>query len=536
MDRGILEAVASAAEVAGPDAVAVETLEGGGVAARPPLTYRALLDESARVASGFTDLGLCAGDTVAVFLPNVAEWLVTELAAARVGLRVAPINTKYRSSEVARILGVGGVRAAVVATGFLSLDLVGVLDDARAMRREEEDLRVVEVPLAPSGGRLASVRFDEIGSDAPASFGPPDLDRPLNLLFSSGTTSSPKVVAHSQRALMLRLPAAGERFDIHPGDVVLCALPLCGAWGLGVSLTTLLSGARLLLAPVFDGDEIARAVAAYGVTHFHGADDMVRAILDAPALQPECTTSWRSATFGNFSGRDPGDLVVARPGMGHLEISGAYGSSEAAPFVSADPPGTPAAQRVAAGGPLVDPTTEARVVDPDTGEECAVGEIGELLLRGPVIATEYVDNPEATAEAFGEDGWFRTGDLARIEDGDRVVFIGRLKDSLRLRGFLVDPGEIEEFLIAQQGVVAAQVVGVDDPVRGELPVAFVVGEPDGARDLESRVLDACRSGLAAFKVPVAVVVVDEFPVVDGVNGRKVKRNELRERAQMVISS
>ncbi|WP_166875079.1 AMP-binding protein [Salinibacterium sp. ZJ450] len=537
MVRGLVEAIAATAERVGAGTTAVSTLDAAGGASHV-LTYRQLLEESERVAAGFAELGLRVGDTIAVFLPNVSQWLVTELAAARAGLIVAPINTKYRSSEVARILSVNPVRAAVVATGFLGLDLAGILDAALADQADRDQVRVIEVPLGHPTGRPGVILFEELGAQRqPRVPAPLDPDRPLNLLFSSGTTSSPKTVAHGQRSLMTRLGAAGERLDIHPGDVVLCALPICGAWGLSISLATLVAGAGLLLAPTFNGDVIARAVGDHRVTHFHGGDDMVRSILDSPELNPARAAAWRSATFGNFSGKDTADLVSPRPGLVHLEVSGAYGSSEALPFIAVDPPGAPPAHRASAGGPLVDRMTEARVVDPDTGSVCAEGASGELLLRGTVVAKEYVGNPAATADAFDDEGWFHTGDLAQITAEGRVVFLGRLRDSLRIRGFLVDPGEIEEFLTSVPGVAAAQVVGVLSPPHGDVPVAFIVRSNHDAEDgLEERVLAACRAGLAAFKAPVAVIVVESFPSVDGPNGPKVKRQDLQEMARAVVTS
>ncbi|MDQ4117640.1 MAG: AMP-binding protein, partial [Actinomycetota bacterium] len=181
----------------------------------------------------------------------------------------------------------------------------------------------------------------------------------------------------------------------------------------------------------------------------------------------------------------------------------------------------------AAGGTLVGDATRVRAVVPGTDDTLPDGEVGELQFRGPSVFVRYLDNPVATSSALSADGWYRSGDSGRTHDGGRTFdYLSRLADTLRLKGFLVDPAQIEEILLTHAGVREAQVVGVPDTTTGEdRAVAFVVGtaDPDALRAW-------CRERLAAFKVPDRIAVVDAIPVTPSANGDKALKRALRERA------
>jgi acyl-CoA synthetase (AMP-forming)/AMP-acid ligase II len=194
-----------------------------------------------------------------------------------------------------------------------------------------------------------------------------------------------------------------------------------------------------------------------------------------------------------------------------------------------NPDDPPEVRGLGGGRPVAD-DIEFRITDPVTGGQVADGEEGELQLRGYNVMAGYLNNPAATAEALTADGWLRTGDLA-LQQGDSFCYRARLRDSLRLRGYLVDPAEIEQSLGQHAEVGAAQVVGVNLPGEGDVAVAFVIAaHPVEASTLESRLIAHCRDGIAGYKVPRRVFVVDHFPQVDGPNGVKVVKSELREMA------
>jgi fatty-acyl-CoA synthase len=181
----------------------------------------------------------------------------------------------------------------------------------------------------------------------------------------------------------------------------------------------------------------------------------------------------------------------------------------------------------------VSPRIEVRVVDPDTGEPLPHERPGELQVRGYNVMGGYLGNPEATAAALTPDGWFRTGDLGSTREHG-FLFTSRLRDSLRLRGYLVDPAEIEEYLAGHGAVAAAQVVGVQQPGRGDVAVAFVRRGP-GPGVSEAELLTWCRRGLAGYKVPERIVLVEDFPMTHGPNGAKVQKVALRGMAEALLN-
>ena len=203
-------------------------------------------------------------------------------------------------------------------------------------------------------------------------------------------------------------------------------------------------------------------------------------------------------------------------------------------------------QRAKAGGIPVDPAIKVRFCDPESGCLLADGEVGEIQIHGPNVLAAYLNNPEATAKAMTADGWFRSGDLG-FREAESFVYLARMGDSLRLRGYLVNPVEIENCLMQHPGIGGAQVVGVTRPGVGDIAVAYVIAAssggalpapaasgdaPDDTLD-EAALLAHCRERMAAYKVPKRVLLIDAFPTINGPNGNKIQKRTLREWAQQV---
>jgi fatty-acyl-CoA synthase len=461
----------------------MEVVHAGSLASRVP-----------RVAGGLAKLGLRRGDVLAIWMPNLPEWLLLYLATSSLGAAVAAVNTRYRATEVGQVLQTSRARAIAYQPGFSDIDFEGIL-------RESGVEPEIVIPELPDGEPLR-------GGGEPGD---------LAILFpTSGTTASPKLAAHTGGSVNLHAENVARAFDIRPGDVVLGALPLAGTFGFSSVMGALAAGAAVALEPAFDADEAAAAVSELGVTHFNGSDAMLKAVLDSQRLHPE-RLRWRSGGFASFTGL-ASELVSQGDELG-VHLHGLYGSSECfalmATWSSTD---TPDLRKLAGGRPL--PGIEVRLVD------------GELQVRGYNVMNGYLHNPEATERAVTEDGWFRTGDAAHGQD-DGFVFLARMGDALRLRGYLVDPAEIEEHLGRHPAVELAQVVGVAVPGEGDVPVAFARLRP-GASASEEELLEHCRRSIAGFKVPRRVAVVEDFPVTAGPNGVKIQKVRLREQAASLI--
>jgi fatty-acyl-CoA synthase len=505
------------------------------VCAGKSATREALLLASERAAAHLIDLGLKRGDVLALWLPDGGAWLQFLFAAARIGVLAVPISTRYRLDEAHHVILTARARAIVVTPGFLGFDYLSAAKEiARRLPHLEHILEIAspedlyDAPLT----RAPLNRASDSAAPGPASASPTltgavERTDALCTFSTSGTTGHPKLAVHDQWGIARHGENVARTMDIRPGDVMLCALSLYGVLGFVQAISALVAGASCVFMQVYKAEAAADAIEQHGVTHFFGADGLFAPVLAVPGRS---FASWRCGGFAEFAGL--GTAVIERAEKEwNLPLVAIYGSSECFAMTGAERATDPAALRVIPGGHPTSPDIAYRVVDVDSGKPLADGERGELQFRGFNVMTGYLNNPVATAGAFTDDGWFRSGDLG-YGAGSRFVYLSRLKDGLRLRGYLVDPTEIEEFLARHDAIVDAQVVGVNRIGEGDLAVAFVRASQ---ADLgEADLLAYCKSGIANYKVPSRIVFVDDYPRSDGPNGTKILKNKLREMAEQTI--
>jgi fatty-acyl-CoA synthase len=311
-------------------------------------------------------------------------------------------------------------------------------------------------------------------------------------------------------------------------DRVLHALPLSGTWGgLCIPLATFTHGATLVLMEIFEAAVALRLMEDERVTVWNGVDAMAVPMLEHPDLARRDRSRLRTGGFAATGGGVDGlfQAVVQRLGL-RLGFQ-PYGMTEVNAMALVhdldEPP-----ERLAEAGVWPAAGLEARVVDPESGRDRPAGTEGELWLRGRLVTAGYYKKPEETAKAFGPEGWFKTGDLAVRHADGRVIFLGRLREVLRISHFLVAPGEIEAYLQTHPKVLQAFVIGVPDTKTNEAAVAYVIPRP-GCPDLtEDEVIAHCRGHIASFKVPRHVRVVADVPRTPGPHGEKVQKARLRE--------
>ena len=530
MRQTLLGMLADGARAAG-EAPAVIERRGQAYAV---VSHAALRDSIAAAARGLAGAGVRGGDVVGLWLPNGLDYLAVEFAAAGLGAAVLGINTRYGVFELAHLLATSRTRLIVAPGRFLDLDFAGRLTAAvAAARAASTDLpppmvmvfRADDIDLAAFdvGGGVARLSLDSDGGSM-ADAGSPEA--PVNYFTTSGSTGAPKLAGHSQDAVATHAPIAAGAFDIRPGDVVQAVLPFCGVFGFTIVMAALASGATCLVDPVFDGPTVLRSMARFGVTHVFGGDDLFdrlhAAWLDEPADLPR----FRRGAIAQFEGRAVPLASWARQRFG-AELNGIYGSSELLAFVMSRPLHDDLAAQVKGGGRPVSERIELRIADPGTGAPCAGEGEGELQVRGYNRLIHYLGNPDATRRAITADGWYRTGDLVSDDGDGAFTFLCRNSEALRLRGFLVEPAEIEQYLMSHPGVDVARVVGVKTD-RGDVPVGFVT-LADKALTAES-LHGFCRVGMAAFKVPARIEILDTFPVTAGTNGVKIRLEDLRRMA------
>ncbi len=486
------------------------------------VTRRELLNASRAFAAFLHSRGLGRGDVINVWLPDGAAWLQCLFGAAQVGVLVVPISTRYRLDEARHVVVTSRSRLLVVPKAFLSFDYAGVALEISKLCADAPELLVVDT----AGGFIP---VDEALPAAPSTGKPED---PLCTFSTSGTTGMPKLAMHDQRGIAIHALTIANRGRIQPGDRMLCALSLYGVLGFNQALAALAGAAACVFLPVFKPQEAIDAMARHQVTHYFGSDGLFAPVLEGAPGRYE---HWRFGGFAEFAGM--GRAVIDRAEKDHgVRLVAVYGSSECFALMAMRSPEAPAATRALPGGTPVSPGIEFRVVDPITRKPLSDRQQGELQVRGYNVMNGYVNNPQATAAVLDADGWYSTGDLAYGEEGgNSFVYLARLKDSLRLHGYLVDPGEIEAFLCTHPAIAAAQVVGVNKPGQGDLAVAFVITRPE-AEITPDAVTSWCRHGIAGFKVPARIVIVETFPQTVGPNGTKIQKNRLREQAQALLES
>ncbi|MFK4385021.1 fatty-acyl-CoA synthase [Bradyrhizobium sp. USDA 223] len=475
--------------------------------------------------------GIGKGDVVAVWLVNRVEWLALLFAAARLGAVVAAVNTRYRSAEVAHLLKLSGAKLMVVEAAFRAIDFAAILADvAEAEVPALQRLAVVGADAIPA--RWPCVRFDAFETPYPPP--PPiqyDVDLPVLLYTTSGTTKGPKLVAHSQATLATHAVSVARALQLDPRrHSLLAMLPFCGTFGMTSLLGFLAAGATIHVLDAFEAAPALKILSTQRITHSFGSDEMFRRILaltDAPRPFPHLEVC-------GFAAFQPGwrELAVEAEARG-MKLYGLYGSSEVQALFSIGRPGDAFADRVEGGGWPMSPEAKVRVREVETGELAASGVSGEIEISAPSRFLGYFNNPEATREAITADGFFRTGDIGRLRGDGSFVYETRAGDAMRLGGFLVAPGEIEDELKSCTGVADAQVVAID--LKGQARcVAFVI--PTTEPPIQETLIARLRERLAGYKVPARIYVVDAFPVTDSANGVKIQRAKLRAMAMERIAA
>ncbi len=498
-----------------------------------PLAYSRLAYDSARLARSLRELGVGAGDRVALWLPNVPAWLALFFACARLGAIAVAVNTRFKSHELADIVGRSRAKLLCFWPGFRQIDFAGMLAgcDPAALAALEAVLAYAEDGAVPAklAGKPA-YDYRRLIDCAPLEADDSRADAGCVIFTTSGTTRAPKFVLHDQRTVIRHAHdvAAGFGYDVSDARILITA-PLCGVFGFCNAMAAIAAARPLVMYPGFDAAESARAVQRHAITHTNATDEMIQQML-AAAPEPR---PFPSVHFFGYAAFSPAlaDLPARAAARG-LTLVGLYGMSEVQALLARQSEAAPLAERSLAGGRLVAAEARVRARDPASGEVLAHDTAGELEFKVPSAMVGYFEDERANRAAITEDGWFRSGDLGYSTSGNSFVFVARLGDALRLSGFLVSPAEIEEVLQQHASVQAAQVVGVDT-AGGVKPVAFVIPAAGAAFD-EQALIAHCAASIAKFKVPLRVCALEAFPVTPGANATKVQKAKLRELARELV--
>jgi acyl-CoA synthetase (AMP-forming)/AMP-acid ligase II len=497
------------------------------------LTYADLLAESGRFGAALAASGVAPGDRVAIWAPNSARWVVAFLGLELAGAVLVPVNTRFKGTEAADILGRSRARVLVTVSDFLGTDYPSLLEEAGV---DLPDLVAVVIAAGPV--RDGQVAWDDLVTRATdearvevdrrrAAVAPDD---PSDILFTSGTTGRAKGVVQTHGRTLRVGTDWVAMTGLTAGDRYLMVNPYFHMFGLKAGiLASIAAGATMLPEPVFDVARVLARVESERVTVLPGAPTIYQSILDHPDRGARDLTSLRVAVTG------AADIPVELIRRIHDELPFSvvvtgYGLTEGGTAAATSPGDDPEVIATTVGRPR--PGFEIRIGGRDgavagaDGGDAPGGEAGEIFLRGGSIMSHYLDDPAATAAALSDDGWLATGDLGLIDEGGNLRIVGRSKDMFIVGGFNAYPAEIENALVAHPDVRQAAVIGVPDRRLGEVGMAFVVLVP-GAATTGEEIVAWARDRMANYKVPRVVEVVDELPV--NATGKVVKE-ELRARA------
>jgi long-chain acyl-CoA synthetase len=471
------------------------------------LTYRDLARRVDQFVDRLHSHGVQRGDRVLTFAGNVPDVIAIYLAVSRVGGVYVPVSTGFREREITFVLANARPKLAIVAA-----------DHAAEFLRWVDPTALDVVVLGAGSAPQHLSRFDappvartvvlhDAAEDAEAA----DDEDGLLLCYTSGTTSHPKPVLHSQRSEVYNATTYAEVWGLGPGDRGIVCLPL--AWVYGLSTTTaamLVSGATVVLLDRFHPVSVLDAIEEHRATLMWGTMSTYTKMLEAMKTRASVDLSSLRALC-NGGEPCPAPLVAEFENRTGLKLLGAYATSEARPILAVRPDDTAAPESTV--GRLV-PGAQIRLEGPD-GSPVATGDAGHALLRCPGLMTEYYREPGLTAERVTPDGWLRSGDILRVDADGYFFVVGRESDIIIRSGVNIAPSEVEAALLAHPSVAEAAVVGVADARSGEAVRAVLVVRPDDRGSLsEVELRRTLADQLAAFKIPEEFIFVDELPRTD----------------------
>ena len=477
-------------------------------------TYAELLDESERAARAL--LGRFEpGEPIAVWAPNIPQWVVLEMAAGLAGLVLVTVNPAYRPAELAYVLRQSRAAGIVAVPEFRGNPMAASIEQVRP---ELEELRDV----------ISFTDWDELLASADPQQALPAVrpEDPAQIQYTSGTTGFPKGAHLHHRGIVNNARFTNQRFEVADGDVWLNPMPLFHTGGCVLGALGCLWG-RATHIPVlaFDPALVLELIETEGVRVMGGVPTMLIAMMEHPDLATRDLTSLRLVLSGGST--VPAELVRRIESTLGIRFGIVYGQTEASPVITQTRlDDSPEDKAETIGQPS--PQQDVKIVDPATGDVVPTGAIGEICSRGYNVMLGYFEMPDATAETIDADGWLHTGDLATMDERGYLTIEGRLKDMVIRGGENLYPREIEELLYTHPAVAEVAVLGIPDEKWGE-ELAAVVRRAPGHEDVGEQELRAfVREHLAPQKAPRRWAFTDELPLTPS---GKIQKYVLRERLE-----
>jgi fatty-acyl-CoA synthase len=498
------------------------------------LTYREFSQKADLLARGLLGLGFSKGDRIGVWSTNNIEWLLIQMATARIGVVLVNINPAYRPKELAYALKKSEVQGLFLIPSFRSSDYIAMLaEDVPELKdsfpselssKEYSHLRRVivyepsalEHTLRPYSGfttwqevlSAAEVISQEQLEQATASL---DRDDPINIQYTSGTTGFPKAVVLTHHNILNNAYFTARAMHFTEQDRLCISVPFYHCFGMVLSNLLCFSVGACAVIPSehFAAGDILKAVQKEKCTAIHGVPTMFIGELEYPEFQSFDLNSLRT---GIMAGAPCPPALMQRviEDMHCREILIGYGQTEASPLTHLTLPEDSLKRRTQTVGHNL-PHQEVKLISHETGATVPMGEVGEICFRGYHVMRSYYGDEEATHKAIDASGWLHSGDLGIMDNDGYVQITGRLKDMIIRGGENIYPREIEDFLFTHPKISEVAVFGVPDEYYGEEIMAWIQLHP-GEQLNEEEVRAFCKDQIAHFKIPKYIWFVDEFPM------------------------
>jgi len=478
-------------------------------------SYQELEGAIRKFASRMEELGYRKGDHIALIVGNSPYFAVSLYGALRLGLVVIPINPLYTANEMTFILKNGDVKAVI------TMDVL--LEKFEAMK---DDLPDVSHYISCETGSNVNLEkstlhpklrsFSQLIQEGRTDFKGPELkdDDLALILYTSGTTGRPKGAMLSHKNLYSNAKDVADYLAINGEDKVIAALPMFHVFCLTVALNApLMNGGTVVILPKFSPQEVFRLTKEHSTTVFAGVPTMYNYLLQSGKENTDIFSDIRLFISGGAS--MPVALLKNFEETFDVRIQEGYGLSEASPVTCFNPLDRPR-KPGSIGRSIVN--VDNKVVD-EFGEEVEIGEVGELIVRGPNVMLGYYKLPEETAITL-KDGWLYTGDMARMDDEGYFYIVDRKKDLILVGGYNVYPREVEEVLYSHPNVSEVAVIGTPHEESGEIVVSFIVS--DNPQLTGEQLIDYCKEQLVNYKVPAKIEFLDELP--KNTTGKILRKN------------
>lgn len=485
---------AEAAAQRWPDAPAV--LEHGET-----WTFADLWQHSRAATSALLARGVKNGDRIAIWAPNSREWIVAAIAAMTCGAAVIPLNTRLKGREAGDILRRTHARMLFTVESFLGINYTALL--------AEEDLPDLHETVMLDRGFDAFVASGKGAEDAGVDTALAQIDRDTisDIMFTSGTTGSPKGVMNAHECVLPQCAVWIGNTGLAKGERYLIANPFFHSFGMKVGwVACLLSGAVAVPMAQFDVAEAIELIEREKINFLPGPPTIFQMLLTEREKQPFDSSSLRGGTTGAAT-VPPVLIERIRSELGMADIITAYGMTECVNITSCRP--GDAVELIANSCGAAIPGNDVIIAD-DDGREVPRGDTGEILVRGQGVMRGYLDDPKATAEAIDADGWLHTGDVGTMDANGYVRITDRKKDLYISGGFNVYPAEVEKLLSNHPAIAMVAVIGVPEERMGEVGHAYIVRRP-GADDDAGAIIQWARDNMANYKVPRFVTFVEDLP-------------------------